>query len=506
MNKMIILTSLLLLANYFSAAQTTLFDEKKVNKIHITIPKSDLQTILQNPQQENYYKADFVFETTSKRDTVKNIGFRLRGNTSRGAEKKSFRISFNEFLQGGRFQGVKKLNVNGSHNDPTMIREKLFYHCWAKFGLPERRSAFIRFYINGEYYGIYTLLEEIDKDFCEREFGNNGGNLYKCRYPADLQYLGDDATKYKKVMHSSTERAYDLKTNETADDYSDLVNLCKQISQNIDENYEDNLHKVLNVNNYLKALALEVMAGHWDDYTYNKNNYFLYKNNKTGKFEFISYDADNTFGVDWVNQDWAKRDVNVWFPTQAAEKRPLTKQLLNVDNFNQLYLKYLDSVATYIMHPDSIFPYIDRIHSSIRPFVASDPFYPKDYGYSLQSFLNGLTKSVDGHTPYGIKPFISTRIQTMKQQTISTNEIPTQRFKLRIIPNPSSDTIHLNTDYQGTIKVKVYSQDGRLLKYQRFDSAMMSYLSISDLPKGYYELVMESENGAQVAAAHLVKI
>lgn len=491
---------------HFAKAQTTLFNEQKVNKVHVILPSSDLQTIMQNPQSENYFKASFVFETDLKKDTVKNIGFRLRGNTSRVSAKKSFRISFNEYLQGGKYQGVKKLNINGSHNDPTMIREKLFYHCWEKFGLPERRASFVRFYVNGDYFGIYTMTEEIDKDFCEREFDNNGGNLYKCRYPADLQYLGDDPAKYKKIMHSATERAYDLKTNEVADDYSDLVNLCKELNKSIDGNSENNIRKVLNVNNYLKALALEVMSGHWDDYTYNKNNYFLYKNNKTGRFEFISYDADNTFGVDWVNEDWGKRDVNVWFPTKATEKRPLTRQLLNVHNFNQLYLSYLDSVATYIMHPDTIFPYIDKIHSSIRPYVAADPFYPKDYGYSLQSFLSGLNKSVDGHTPYGIKPFISTRIQTMKQQNIVTKELTLPRFKLKIIPNPSSDSIQFETDYQGIVKIKIYSQDGRMLKYQRFDIVANNNMSVSELAKGYYELVMESDKGEILGTEHLVKM
>ncbi len=503
MNKF--LFSLYFLASTFLAqAQNTLFDESRVNNIYIIMNDNDLKTLYQDVDSDVYLKADFVYATPSKQDTVKQVGFRLRGNTSRASDKKSFRVSFNEFSQGAKYQGVKKLNLNGSHNDPTVIREKLFYHCWSKFGLPERRASFVRVTINNKYYGIYTQMEEFDKDWCERSFGNNGGNLYKCRYPADLQYLGTDPAKYKKITHSGTERAYDLKTNELADDYSDLVTLCTELNQPIDSKFEENIHKVLNVNDYLKALALEVMSGHWDDYTYNKNNYFLYKNNKTNKFEFLSYDADNTFGVDWVNQDWAKRDVKKWLP-QNAEKRPLTSKLLAVNSFNQLYLKYLDSVATYILHPDTIFPYITKIHTLVRPHIASDPYYPKDWGYNLQKFNDGLNKSIDGHTPYGIRPFISTRIQTMKQQTTANVELPiTANFQLS--PNPVQDILSIKSDYQGLISVRVYSISGQLFKVLRLNPSISSTISFVDLPKGVYEVLLFDEKGIQLSNQKIAKI
>ena len=48
------------------------------------------------------------------------IGFRTRGNTSLQAGKKSFKIDFNNGL--GTWNGLHELNLNGSHNDPSMIR------------------------------------------------------------------------------------------------------------------------------------------------------------------------------------------------------------------------------------------------------------------------------------------------------------------------------------------------------------------------------------------------
>ncbi len=489
-----------------SANTQTLFDESRLNQVYITMNDDDLKTLYKDVQADVYFKADFAYFNGTKSDTVKQIAIRLRGNTSRASAKKSFRISFNEYVQGANYQGVKKLNLNGSHNDPTMIREKLFYHCWSKFGLPERRASFVKLYINGKYYGVYTQMEEIDKAWCERAFGNNGGNLYKCRYPADLAYLGEDQAKYKNIKHTASERAYDLKTNELADDYSDLVALCKQLNQPADAAFETAIDKVLDVNFFLKALALEVMAGHWDDYAYNKNNYYLYKNNKTGKFEFVSYDADNTFGVDWVGQDWGKRNINAW---QAAgkEKRDLVNKLLSISKFSLRYNSYVDSIATYVMHPDTIFPYITKLSSQIRPAVASDTYYPLDYGYSIQTFGDGLAKSIDGHTPYGIRPFISTRITNAKKQLIVAVNEPglSPKIPFSISPNPISDFIKITQDYQGQLTIRVYSLDGKMLSSEKIDFNQQTTISTAHLPKGVYQCSIFDEKGFLLDTQRMVK-
>ena len=56
-----------------------------------------------------------------------------------------------------------------------------------------------------------------------------------------------------------------------------------------------------------------MIIGHWDGYAFNKNNYYLYRQPSNGKFVFIEYDMDNTFGIDWFGIDWANRDFNSWY-------------------------------------------------------------------------------------------------------------------------------------------------------------------------------------------------
>ena len=94
-------------------------------------------------------------------------------------------------------------------------------------------------------------------------------------------------------------------------------------------------------------------------YFYNKNNYYLYDNPETGRFDYFTFDTDNTFGVDWLNKDWAVRNCLAWQKT--GESRPLATKLLAVPAYRDQFIRYLDTLTRSITLPDSIFPYINYI-------------------------------------------------------------------------------------------------------------------------------------------------
>jgi hypothetical protein len=420
-----------------------LFDEKRVAAIYITLPEDSLNYMIQNLVSTYYLHADFVFDDGQIRDTVPGVGLRLRGNTSLFSQKKSFKVSFNAFVPGREYQNVRKLNLLGAHNDPTMVREKLFYDTWKKAGMPERRTAFVKVYINGGYRGLYTNAEEIDKNWLKQVYGNNDGNLYKCTWPADLAYLGQDQQPYKNILNTPDTRAYDLTTNEAVDDYSHLVALITALNQPLDATFPDNIRQILDVNGVLKAYAVDVATGNWDDYFYNKNNYYLYDNPVSGRFEFTTYDTDNTFGVDWLNKDWAKRNCLAW--QNSGEPRPMATKLLAVPEFHDRFVRYLDTLARFIVLPDSIFPHIDSLHQLITPAAVADLYRTLDYGYSIAAFHNGFIQTIDGHTPYGIKPFLAIRTDSIIRQIkdlLDATSSPTLQL-LNVYPNPAVDWLFL---------------------------------------------------------------
>jgi len=79
------------------------FRDDVVARIDIFINPDTLQWIYDNPWSNTEFHATFVFNNGTVADTVENVGFRLRGNTSRVANKKSFKVSFNTFESGRKY-------------------------------------------------------------------------------------------------------------------------------------------------------------------------------------------------------------------------------------------------------------------------------------------------------------------------------------------------------------------------------------------------------------------
>lgn len=465
-----------------------LFDDKIVSSVYIDLPADSLNYILTNIYSDLCFHARFIFDDGVLRDTLPDIGFRLRGNTSRRAKKKSFKISFNEFQAGRRYQNVKKINLNGSHNDPTMVREKLYYDIWNQTNQTNRRVAFTKLYINGDYFGLYSLLEEYDKDWLKRNFVNNDGNLYKCVYPADLVYLGTNPSSYQTN--------YELQTNEAANDYSAFIHLLTALNAPINSpNFIPDLKAILNVESCLYAFATDVATGNWDNYFYNKNNYFLYHHLADGQFYFIPYDTDNSIGVDWVNRDWATRDCTDWL--NRGQARPLGEKLMAVPAFRTRYYEILDSITRHITAPAAIFPRIDSLKSLVYPAVVNDIYRTLDYGYDLNDFSLGFTSTIDSHTPYGVKPFFSTRYQnTVSQLTTVGRESVHFDNSVQIFPNPSTDIVYIKIapPNGNSIRGSIIDVMGR--KVDEFIGATNDLYShdVRALPKGVYFIRLEGEN------------
>ncbi len=118
---------LFLSVHYIFSQTLPVYPDNEISKVYIVIDPDSLDIILEegNEASDYEYPATFIFNNSFVQDTITNIGFRLRGNTSRYSQKKSFKVSFNTFQPGLKFYGYEKLNLNGEHNDPSIIRSKL---------------------------------------------------------------------------------------------------------------------------------------------------------------------------------------------------------------------------------------------------------------------------------------------------------------------------------------------------------------------------------------------
>ena len=402
-----------------------LYVDTVVPAVYISIHPDTLAWIYANPESDREFRAVFVFDNGAVRDTLEQVGFRLRGNTSRTSKKKSFKVSFNTFTPGRKYFGVEKMNLNGEHNDPSVMRSKIMWDILRKWNIPAPRANHVRVHINGNYFGLYINVEHIDEEFALSRFGNKDGNLYKCLYPADLAYRGPDPDSYK--LWNGTRWTYELKTNLEANDFSDLGELIGILHNTEDQNLVCELDGVFNVQDYLKIMAAQIFCGDWDGYLYNKNNFYLYHNTQSGRFEYIPYDVDNTFGIDWFGINWAERNIYGWQPG-GDQVRPLYDRIVNNPVLRDQFSFYARELIENTLDIDSLIAAVEARKELIYPFIVNDPFYPLDYGYDQADFLNSYTSATGAHVKWGIFPYLEARSASMASQIEEVDAAPVIKY------------------------------------------------------------------------------
>jgi len=206
---------------------------------------------------------------------------------------------------------------------------------------------------------------------------------------------------------------FELETNANVNDRSDLIEFIDVLNNTSNEDFKTEIEKVLDVDHLLKYLAVEVLTGHWDGYSFNKNNYYLYHNAQTDKFEVIMYDTDNTFGIDWFGEDWATRNVYNWGQTQ--EQRPMFWRVLDVPEYRAIYT---DNMYTLLNgeFSSAIFPWIDELIVQNQSAAYADTYRTLDYGFDNQDYTNSATSAFGAHVKYGIEPYIEQRRLTALAQ------------------------------------------------------------------------------------------
>ena len=456
----------LLISIYINAQQDDswkLYDDSQVARVDITIDPTAIEWLYQNVQSDSEFVASFHFQNAYINESVDSIGFRLRGNTSRNAAKKSFKVSFNTFFSGREFYGVDKLNLNGEHNDPSIIRSKLCFDHYQKIGMKASRANHSEVYINGQYYGLYISVEHIDDEFLNKNFADDTGNLWKCLYPADLNYLGSDPNIYKN-LNSNGRPAYELKTNESEADFSKLVRLISVLNNTAIASLPDSIESVIAVPEVLKYFAINILVGGWDDYWSLMNNYYLYHDPTNDIFHLIPYDYDNTFGIDWSGVNWT--NANPYnYPKVVGGFRPLAERLMQISQYRNLYTHFLEFYSSNVYQLTNWNNHIDSLMTMISASAINDSFRTLDYGFDQNDFYNSYSATGynNQHVKFGLKQFVNLRNASLPAQLSYQNAKPIV-YSIDYEPKNigANDSIYVYAsvfDNDGLSEVSIYYQE-----------------------------------------------
>ncbi len=381
------------------------FLQDEVASISITIDPDSLSAMYNNLGNSHEYPAAMVYTFSTGFSAFSGIGVRFRGNTSLNAQKKSFKIIVDKYVEQS-FYGLEELNLISNQNDPSLLRAKLCWDFFRNAGLPACRTSYIRVYVNGAYMGVYLNVEQIDNRFADVRFDDGTGNLWKCLWGSDLSYQGSNPTLY-------SDDNYDLVENEFQNNYAELARFIDVLNNTPTSLLPCELEKIFNVHDYLKIMAADILLGNWDNYIFNKNNFYLYHNEKTGKLEYIPYDLDNTLGIDWVSVDWAQRNLYSW---TTSSNRPLFTRLLQIPAYRNEFSNYVNEFVATTFNANAFEIQAQQIQNLISTAAFEDPLRPLDFGYTFNDFITSINSAWGGHVQYGIAPYVQTRAAQALQQ------------------------------------------------------------------------------------------
>ncbi len=462
-----------------------------------------------------YFHCKFIFDGI----TIDSCGFKEKGNASNSlisyGKKKPLKISFDAFANRS-LDGLKKMNLNNFTNDPSLLHDAVCLKLMRDEGILAPRTAFAKLYVNGEYIGLYTIIENIDKRFLKSNFGsaNNNGNLYKTDRNAQmyLQWLGNDKESYKN-------KNFQLTTNDSIDDWSKLLSFIEFINNDHSANFKQEFEKRFDVHNYLKILAVEKCAKSWDSYWGGGNNFFLYEH-PDGMIRWIPWDMNESFQDIKVIGKTSLLDGYL-IPTPQFDERPLLSRIFEYDDWKQEYLDNVCRLANTHFTIEHLGKFMVKRHQLIDAAYEADPYKYNTY----EAFKNSLTTQTEDVVSItkagyalrirypGLFTIIKQQREWIEKQTkgwerecyLSNDRV----YALTVYPNPTSDQITIVNDQSSFdyAQLKLYDFSGKLclLKDHSLIESNKFTLYLSAIPSGIYWLVKTSVDGS-IGRAKIVVI
>ncbi len=492
-----ILLSAFLFLGLFSNSQNTkgdvFFGAAVVHTIDLNFTQTGYwDSLIANYITDVYMACNVVVDGS----TLTTSGVKFKGNSSYNnpSVKKSFKLDFNNYVAGQQYDGLEKLNLNNGFKDPTIMREKIMLDFLWRAGIPGPRCAYTRVNINGTYWGLYTAVEEVNKDLLKDRFSDNKGNLFKGDPSGDLKWMGSAVNTYTSK--------YELKTNETANNWTDLIYLIDKIN-NSPVNYQDSLNKVLQVTPFLKAWAASNIFANLDSYIGSGHNYFVYHDSITNKFNWITWDVNEAFGNFTQGMTTTQiENLSISYTGGGAGNRPLCNKSLSNTSVFSSYVNEICYLTGYHFLQSYWFPHIDSLKNMIKSHVYADPnkFFNNTQFDSNIDTLIVVVGNPGGPNIAGLKSFFNRRRASLVTQMLANscnvglNEEHVTMNSIVVKPNPTTGKFWINTGGSAK-KVVFYDVLGKEVDVEliKTGSDTEMQFSFEKLPKGLYFCKVGSE-------------
>ncbi len=405
--------------SYGGLPSTGFYDEAKIKKLYLEFKDEDYwQQMLDNYDTEKHVLALLRFED----EAYDSIAVQFKGQTSfrkaveEGSEKLSFSIKLDEYIDGQDIEGYNNFNLNNAYQDFSFMREVLYGSLSREF-LPALKGNFIRLYLNGEDWGLYTNIQQLNGDYIKEWFFDKDGIRWRADVPAAasadtsadpsiakgteeppggggaqwgdgtaaLNYLGDSLALYQQY--------YTLKDTDMENPWDYLLQVCDVLNNTDPALVYDSLRRIMDIDATLWFLAREIAFADDDSYIHKgKMDYYLYVNEETGLMTPLEFDGNSAMSP--RNQNWSP------FINEEDENYPLLNILLSLPELRQRYIAHMKTLLKYALDPLMAKNQIDQYASLIAPELMTDPmidFSMSEHNISvnrLKSFFNNRSNII----------------------------------------------------------------------------------------------------------------
>jgi spore coat protein CotH len=224
-----------------------------------------------------------------------DVGVHFRGNSSFGVGdgyKRSLNLSFDFVDEDQAIGGYRTLNFLNANQDPTLLRTVLSMHIARQY-IPAPKANLVRVVINGELWGIYANAQQFNKEFVQDNFQTTKGARWKVPQGGGggiggFRYVGDDPASYRGV--------FNIKSKDEPAAWAALITLARTLQDTPVEQLEAALAPMLDIDGYLRFLALDNAMASGDGFYSRTADYSLYLD-PAGRFHFTFHDTNEMFST-----------------------------------------------------------------------------------------------------------------------------------------------------------------------------------------------------------------
>ncbi len=360
-----------------------LYNDSIIRKIDLVFPQSNYwQLMTQNKNAAINIPATLTYEGSK---TLDSVGVRFKGNTSYSrvnGDKKSFNIELDWIKSENDISGYHTLNLNNAYQDESFLRE-VMYTFSIRRHIPGLKANFSWLTINGQNWGLYPNVQQLNKDMYSDWFASNDGISWRAQGvqggggpggPPGSQW-GDGTTALN--YHSNPndyQTYYVLKYSDYTNPYDELEVLCDKLNNTPLANLEDTMKVYMDLDRTLWFLASEIAFTDDDGYVYKgKQDYYVFKEQQTGQMVPMEFDG---------NSPMAMSKATSWSPfhNETNVNYPLLNRLLQVPSIRQRYLAHMRTIIEEELDQSTFDTRLDYYVSLIDTAVQNDT--KKLYSYN----------------------------------------------------------------------------------------------------------------------------